>query len=64
MLCNSALTVQIALKRYGPDALLPFIDRPHQEGISTERREIQIGGTERREKHGRGWAAALSRGST
>ena len=64
MLCKSALTVQIALKRYGLDALLPLIERYHQEGIGTERREIQIGGTEWCEKHGTRWAAAVSRGST
>ena len=52
MICRSALTVQIALKRYGLDALLPLIERYHQEGIGTERREIQIGGPEWREKHG------------
>ena len=43
MLCKSALTVQIALNRYGLDALLPLIEEIHQEGIGTERREIPIG---------------------
>lgn len=52
MIYRSALTVQIALKRYGLDPLLPLIARYHQEGIRTERREIQIGGPEWREKHG------------
>ena len=64
MLCKSALTVQIALKRYGLDALLPLIERYYWEGIGTERREIRIGGTEWREKHGTRWAAAVSRDST
>jgi hypothetical protein len=53
MLCKSALTVQIALKRYGLDALLPLIERYHKGGIGTERREMQTGGIEWREKHGR-----------